>query len=113
MSFNFEKHCESYHLTSDEPIFIVNFPLYDINDKIVIDGNHRFTAKLKSKNIKYILFNFADTLDFIPQAFEYYLYLYMHELQIIKNFFDDGLLKKYIDYESISSKYLELMKKYH
>lgn len=91
------------HIKSNKPIIVISFPLKNMTDELVIDGNHRISAKMDSGlDIPYIKFNDEDSIRTIPQYFEIFYYQFMLDYRNYSSYFPVEKRKQYIK----SSSYL-------
>lgn len=88
---------KDYHLESSSPIILVPFPL-GLNTKfIVIDGNHRVSAKVEhSKEIPAIIYDPRSSIDFLsPINWAFYIFFnefYFFNIEVIQGKIFSNLL---------------------
>ena len=106
VEFEPQQDLKNYHFTCEAPIIIVDFPCKLQSEKMVIDGNHRMTAKvLKNRNVRFANFYPNDTVLIIPQTFEQAWYLFAIELNDILKLKSFNQKTDFIDNKSVCEKF--------
>lgn len=108
------EHLDNFHLVfhnhkiKDKPVLIIPFPVNYLDHCILIDGNHRLSAKIKSKHTSIDVIAITDTenlLSIVPFPFERAYYTYALDSIYLNNIINN-VVPRFNLHQSLLSRYL-------